>query len=270
MFSFGFLFLDPRPTWAAHGLLVRLPLSTPMPAYDVVVLAANTAGSREKLVGLLRNCATKLWSRGAVITEVRSWGIRDLAYRIRQRGVNHYRAHYLTLDLFCSPASLSELESTLRTSPLVLRWMPLRKRDAGRVSPEEAQARRDAARARDGEDAATALEEAKYEYRNLVMQRVFEGKTRQEMLAEQLSQHRFASYQRTAEERRSTRRPSPATLRLPHSCRAARRPTAYRPTSPRSAPPESARRRRRHRRSRPRESRDGRCGLGTGGGALSG
>ncbi|EOD22005.1 hypothetical protein EMIHUDRAFT_202504 [Emiliania huxleyi CCMP1516] len=153
-----------------------------MPAYDVVVLAANTAGSREKLVGLLRNCATKLWSRGAVITEVRSWGIRDLAYRIRQRGVNHYRAHYLTLDLFCSPASLSELESTLRTSPLVLRWMPLRKRDAGR--------------------------EAKYEYRNLVMQRVFEGKTRQEMLAEQLSQHRFAS------------------------------PTAYRPTSPRSAPPD--------------------------------
>ena len=39
------------------------------------------------------------------------------------------------------------------------------------------------------------MEAAKYEYRNLVMQRVFEGRTEQEMLAEQMTQARFTPQQ---------------------------------------------------------------------------
>ena len=44
-------------------------------------------------------------------------------------------------------------------------------------------------------DKADAMEAAKYEYRNLVMQRVFEGRTEQEMLAEQMTQARFTPQQ---------------------------------------------------------------------------
>ena len=42
---------------------------------------------------------------------------------------------------------------------------------------------------------ADAMEAAKYEYRNLVMQRVYEGRTEQEMLAEQMTQARFTPQQ---------------------------------------------------------------------------
>jgi small subunit ribosomal protein S6 len=176
-----------------------------MPAYDVIVIAANTKDAATlKLTNLLKTCAAKMWNRGAVVTEIRSWGVRDLAYRIRQRGVNHYRAQYLTIDLFCSPPALKELESTLRTNELVLRWMALRKEQPGSFDRAAREQRKADGLAAHGEDAAAALEAAKYEYRNLVMQRVFEGKTKQEILADQLAQHRVSSYAKTRQMQRTS------------------------------------------------------------------
>jgi small subunit ribosomal protein S6 len=176
-----------------------------MPAYDVILIAANTKDAATlKLTNLLKTCAAKMWSRGAVVTEIRSWGVRDLAYRIRQRGVNHYRAQYLTIDLFCSPPALKELESTLRTNDLVLRWMSLRKEQPGTFDRAARQQRKSDSLAAHGEDAAAALEAAKYEYRNLVMQRVFEGKTKREILADQLAQHRVSSYAKSREIQRTS------------------------------------------------------------------
>eukprot|EP00967_Tisochrysis_lutea_P155971 scaffold313381_cov32-Tisochrysis_lutea.AAC.1 len=108
------------------------------------------------------------------------------------------------MDLFCSPPALKELETTLRNDELVLRWMAIRKKDPGSLDHVGRAARVQQQLAANGEDAAAALEAAKYEYRNLVMQRVFEGKTKQEMLADQLAQHRVSSYAKSREMQRTS------------------------------------------------------------------
>jgi len=182
-----------------HRALSELDGRGAMPAYDVIVIANHLKENRLKLSNLLTTVGTKMMDRGAVVTEIKNWGNRDLAYRIRQKGVNHYRAQYMSIDLFCSPATLNVLQSTLRASAQVLRIMSIRKPELGRDGWQAREAREDRNLAAHGEDAAVALDAAKYEYRNLVMQRIFEGKTKQELLADALAQHRLASLSKSRE-----------------------------------------------------------------------
>ena len=170
------------------------------PLYEVVMLTKAKGDTTNALKTTLKSCATLLWERGAVLADVRPWGQRELAYRIRKQGTNHYHAQYTSLNLYCSPKTLTELEQSLRTSDHVLRWMVLKQDSTPKLDREA----RFPSREVPAEDLQVdAAETARWEYRNLVMQRVFEGRSKQELIAEQLVRHRFQKAQQ---------RPPPAPL----------------------------------------------------------
>ena len=165
------------------------------PKYEVVMLATANPKQTPKLVAFIKDISQQLWATGAVITDLKSWGTRPLAYRIRQHSVNHYHAQYLGLHLYCSPKALSAVSERLRNEDLILRHMALKEGTLPKLTKEARFPLKDR-RVADPEDLeADAMEAAKYEYRNLVMQRVFEGRTEQEMLAEQMTQARFTPQQ---------------------------------------------------------------------------
>ena len=84
-----------------------------MPFYEVVMLAQAGPKVTPRLTGFLKDMTKQLWSSGAVIADLKSWGSRPLAYRIRKSQENHYHAHYLGLHVFCSPKALVALEGVL-------------------------------------------------------------------------------------------------------------------------------------------------------------
>ena len=163
------------------------------PLYEVIMMTkvGSSRESTQKLTGLLKSCASTLWDRGAVVADIRPWGQRELAYRIRKQAVNHYYAHYLSMHVYCSPPTLRVLEDSLRTSEHVLRYMTLRQESTPKLDREAREPFRPKppAIARDLE--ANPAEAAKWEYRNLVMQRVFEGRPKQELIAEHLARHKM-------------------------------------------------------------------------------
>ena len=224
------------------------------PLYEVVMLTKAGKGATVQLQTLLTNCAKSLWSRGAVLADIRPWGVRELAYRIRKQSQNHYNAQYVSMHVYCSPPTLHELEGQLRNSSHVLRHMTLRQKavptldkatrspfrqqqptealdleadptEAAKwqcvrrvrptLAPVHAQAHARHRRREHCRRARCHRERCRHErcrrrpargvrrhlrgacatptrrYRNLVMQRVFEGRTKQELVAEQLSRHRF-------------------------------------------------------------------------------
>lgn len=165
------------------------------PKYEVVMLATAMPKQTPKLFEFLKDISQQLWATGAVIADLKSWGSRPLAYRIRQHSINHYHAQYLGLHLYCSPKALAGLAERLRNEDLILRHMSLKEDTLPKLTKEARFPLKDR-RVADPEDLkADAMEAAKYEYRNLVMQRVFEGRTEQEMLAEQMTQARFTPQQ---------------------------------------------------------------------------
>ena len=169
--------------------------SSMAPKYEVVMLATAMPKQTPKLFEFLKEVSKQLWATGAVIADLKSWGSRPLAYRIRQHSVNHYHAHYLGLHLYCSPKALDKLAERLRNEDLILRHMALKEDTLPKLTKEARFPLKDR-RVADPEDLkADAMEAAKYEYRNLVMQRIFEGPTEQEMLAEQMTQARFMPQQ---------------------------------------------------------------------------
>ena len=171
------------------------------PQYKMILITrTGFKGVSQEVGKLLKQCTGALWERGGLVSDIKSWGQRQLAYRIRRSGKNHYSAQYIQLDVHCSPPTLKLVEQVLRTSELVLRWMTLRERALPKLSEE---ARRPFRR-RSLENATAAglvdpqdlmadpAEAAKYAYRNLLMQRIFEGRSKRELLAEQVSRQRFA------------------------------------------------------------------------------
>ena len=196
-------------------------MSPMAPLYEVLLLTkVGSAGATAN--ALIKRCAEQLWKRGAVVSDIQSWGQRDLAYRIRKQGVNHYNAHYLAMQVYCSPLALRAVESELRTSDDVLRWMSLR---LGSTPSLDSAARfpfRERLPPLDPELEPDPAEAAKWEYRNLVMQRVYEGRTKSELIAEHLVRHKFQHAQLNSQTHTPIQnRPS------------------WRPSAPPSAPPDA-------------------------------
>lgn len=98
---------------------------------------------------------------------------------IRKGGVNHYHAQYTTIELFCSPKVLHEVETSFRMNDHVLRFMTLKQRALPGLGMEVRKWWLPKPKDEPLDLQADAIEAAKMEYRNLVMQRVFEGRTKQ-------------------------------------------------------------------------------------------
>lgn len=114
------------------------------PLYEVLMLTKVHKGASTEFNALLKSCADTLWSRGAVLADVRPWGKRSLAYRIRKQATNHYEAQYTSVHVYCSPPTLQLLENQLRTSSHVLRHLSLRQKsvpslDKGARNPHRPQ-----------------------------------------------------------------------------------------------------------------------------------
>ena len=78
------------------------------------MLTQSGASVTPRITSFLKETAKQLWGTGAVIADLKSWGNRALAYRIRQKAVNHYHAQYIGLHVYCSPKALQGLEGAAR------------------------------------------------------------------------------------------------------------------------------------------------------------
>ena len=59
-----------------------------MPLYDLVAIVKATA-PRNAVAEVLRRAAVGVMDAGGVVTDVKSYGLRDLAYSIRKAGETH-------------------------------------------------------------------------------------------------------------------------------------------------------------------------------------
>jgi len=161
------------------------------PLYHIDLMTRSGQGASKQLTTLLKSTSNLFWKHGAVVADMRSWGTCELAYRIRKAGMNHYNAHYITLQVYCAPKVLHEVEGSFRTNQHVLRYMALKQQHVPPLDEHAQKWFKPPPKEEPLELQADTIEAAKAEYRNLVMQRVFEGRTKQEMIAEQLVKHRF-------------------------------------------------------------------------------
>ena len=77
------------------------------PQYKMILITrTGFKGVSQEVGKLLKQCTGALWERGGLVSDIKSWGQRQLAYRIRRSGKNHYSAQYIQLDVHCSPPTL--------------------------------------------------------------------------------------------------------------------------------------------------------------------
>ena len=62
-----------------------------MPLYDVLLLVKGSL-PRPQLEVILRKAATAVFDSGGIITDIRSYGLNQLAYQIRKSGELHSEA----------------------------------------------------------------------------------------------------------------------------------------------------------------------------------
>uniref|UniRef100_A0A7S4BDF4 Ribosomal protein S6 n=1 Tax=Chrysotila carterae TaxID=13221 RepID=A0A7S4BDF4_CHRCT len=166
-----------------------------MVLYEVILVTQAGEASSKLFKPLMTKLCQNLWRTGAQVADLQAWGQRDLAYRIRKQGVNHYHAQYYSLLVHCSPKALLEVKEELNNSDLVLRHMALKKSYKPEVSKAKIAKFREPPPT-DLDLIPDEIESLKYEYRNLVMQRIFEGRSARDLLSEQLSRHRLVSTHR--------------------------------------------------------------------------
>jgi small subunit ribosomal protein S6 len=83
-----------------------------MPLYELFCMA-RPALQRDVAGQLMRKAATAVLSRGGILTDIRSYGDRELAYEIRRPGLRMSEVYYFGSDAFslsCTsgPSSISQ------------------------------------------------------------------------------------------------------------------------------------------------------------------
>uniref|UniRef100_A0A7S4BEQ7 30S ribosomal protein S6 n=1 Tax=Chrysotila carterae TaxID=13221 RepID=A0A7S4BEQ7_CHRCT len=81
-----------------------------MVLYEVILVTQAGEASSKLFKPLMTKLCQNLWRTGAQVADLQAWGQRDLAYRIRKQGVNHYHAQYYSLLVHCSPKALLEVK----------------------------------------------------------------------------------------------------------------------------------------------------------------
>lgn len=100
-----------------------------MPLYEHVFLARQDLAQAQ--VDALAEAATKIIEdNGGKIAKVETWGLRNLAYRIRK----NRKAHYVLLDIDAPAPAIAELERQTAINEDVIRYMTIRT-DAHEAGP---------------------------------------------------------------------------------------------------------------------------------------
>ena len=96
--------------------------------YEIVLLIHPDQS--EQVPAMLERYKTLVTAGGGKLHRVEDWGRRQLAYMIQKLA----KAHYLCLNIECSQAVLTELETGFRFNDAVLRHMTV-KREKAEVAP---------------------------------------------------------------------------------------------------------------------------------------
>ncbi len=92
-----------------------------MPLYENVFIARQDISGAQ--VDALGDSFTQLVAdNGGEVKKREYWGLRNLAYRMRK----NRKGHYMLLNIAAPPATIAELERTMRINEDVIRYLTLR------------------------------------------------------------------------------------------------------------------------------------------------
>jgi len=88
--------------------------------YECVLIARNDV-TQQQVEGIADGIASQLQAEGGAMRKREYWGLRTLAYRIK----NNRKGHYMLLGLDAKPESVKEMERLLRLNESILRFLTL-------------------------------------------------------------------------------------------------------------------------------------------------
>lgn len=96
-----------------------------MPTYDVACISSRKA-SKKQMNRTVGRVARDLRRRGGVVRRIDHYGMRPLAYPIRQKGQKHEIGRYFRMFVQASPQALKETMQTLRVDENIIRFKPFK------------------------------------------------------------------------------------------------------------------------------------------------
>ncbi|PSC75436.1 mitochondrial ribosomal S6 [Micractinium conductrix] len=100
-----------------------------MPLYELFAVAKpRLAGGQRALVEIMKAVGTQIQAANGVITDIKYYGERPLAYDIRQPGARYSEANMWQINFAASPKTLEEVHHTLRVDERMLRWLVVKRR----------------------------------------------------------------------------------------------------------------------------------------------
>jgi len=92
-----------------------------MPYYETVFIARQDI-SGAQVDALAEQFAGIVTEQGGTVTKRESWGLRNLAFRIRK----NRKGHYMLFNLDAPPKAVFELERNMRINEDILRYLTVR------------------------------------------------------------------------------------------------------------------------------------------------
>ncbi len=92
--------------------------------YEVVFIVHPDQS--EQVAAMVERYRGLITQGGGVVHRLEDWGRRQLAYPIQKI----HKAHYVLMNIECTPVVLTELESAFRFNDAVLRHMSIQMKDA--------------------------------------------------------------------------------------------------------------------------------------------
>ena len=97
-----------------------------MPLYELFCLSASRL-SQTALKEVMKNTGRIVLQQNGVITDVKSFGEKKLAYCIRRPGERHSTALLWQMTFASGPETVAEIERGLRLDEGVVRWTVLKR-----------------------------------------------------------------------------------------------------------------------------------------------
>jgi small subunit ribosomal protein S6 len=92
-----------------------------MPFYENVYIARQDI-SATQAEALTEQFAALIAEQGGKVTKKESWGLRNIAYRIKK----NRKGHYTLMNIEAPPAAITEMERQMRINEDVLRYLTIR------------------------------------------------------------------------------------------------------------------------------------------------
>jgi len=92
-----------------------------MRRYEIMYIIRPTVLEDDRKV-LIEELNTIFTSRGAEVTNVNEWGIKDLAYEIEK----HKKGYYVVLDVLSNDEARIEFDRVVRIKETIIRYLILK------------------------------------------------------------------------------------------------------------------------------------------------